>query len=50
MESVEERLIPAWLSSDDNKLEGKVERMPFPEDVRLPFDIEYSLVIEYYTR
>jgi small subunit ribosomal protein S4 len=50
MESVEERLIPAWLASDDAKLEGKVERMPFPEDVRLPFDVEYSLVIEYYTR
>jgi small subunit ribosomal protein S4 len=50
MESVEERLIPGWLTSDDAKLEGKVERMPFPEDVRLPFDIEYSLVIEYYTR
>jgi small subunit ribosomal protein S4 len=50
MESVEERLIPGWLASDDAKLEGKVERMPFPEDVRLPFDVEYSLVIEFYTR
>ncbi len=50
MESVEERLIPGWLTSDDAKLEGKVERMPFPEDVRLPFEVEYSLVIEYYTR
>ena len=28
----------------------KWKRMPFPEDVRLPYDIEYSLVIEYYTR
>ena len=50
LDSVEERLTPGWLSSDDAKLEGKVERLPFPEDVRLPFDIEYSLVIEYYTR
>jgi len=50
LESVEERVIPAWLSSDDARLEGKVERMPFPEDVRLPFEMTYSLVIEYYTR
>lgn len=50
LESVEERLIPSWVVSDDDKLEGKVERMPFPEDVRLPFDVTYSLVIEYYTR
>ena len=38
-------LKPGWLASDEAKLEGKVERMPFPEDVRLPFDVAYSLVI-----
>lgn len=50
LESCEERMIPGWLTSEDGKLEGRVERMPFPEDVRLPFDVTYSLVIEFYTR
>lgn len=50
MESCEERVIPGWLSCDDAKLEARVERMPTPEDVRLPFEITYSLVIEYYTK
>lgn len=49
-ETCEGPLAPEWLSADENKLEGRVVRMPTPEDIRLPFEIEYGLIIEYYGR
>lgn len=49
-ETCEGPLPPEWLVVTENKLEGKVTRMPTIEDVRLPFEVEYGLVIEYYTR
>ena len=49
-ETCEGPLPPEWLSVDENKLEGRVTRKPAPEDVRLPFEIEFGLIIEYYGR
>jgi len=49
-ESCSEALVPAWLNVDNGKWEIQVIRLPMPEDVRLPFEIEYSKVIEFYTR
>ena len=43
-------LPPEWLNVDEKKLEGRVVRMPSPEDVRLPFEVEFGLIIEYYGR
>jgi small subunit ribosomal protein S4 len=50
IEAADESFVPAWLNTDNNKLEVRVERMPFPEDVRVPFEVEYALVTEFYTR
>jgi small subunit ribosomal protein S4 len=49
-ETCEGPLAPEWLQLEENKLEGRVVRMPAPEDVRLPFEVEYGLVVEYYGR
>ena len=49
-EACEEGMTPAWLTVGGNKCEAQVTRMPTPEDVRLPFEIEYSLEIELYTK
>lgn len=49
-ETCEGPLPPEWLQLSENKLEGRVVRLPAPEDVRLPFEVEYGLVVEYYGR
>ncbi len=49
-ETCEGPLPPEWLALTENKLEGRVVRAPMPEDVRLPFEVEYGLVVEYYGR
>ncbi len=49
-ETCEGPLAPEWLSVEENKLEARVVRMPAPEDVRLPFEVEFGLIIEYYGR
>lgn len=49
-ETCEGPLPPEWLAPEENKYEARVTRMPTPEDVRLPFEVEYALVIEYYGR
>jgi len=49
-ETCEGPLPPEWLQVEENKLEGRVVRLPVPEDVRLPFEVEYGLVVEYYGR
>ena len=48
--SCTEAVVPSWLTPDNDKCEARVVRMPAPEDVRLPFDIDYSLIVELYTR
>jgi small subunit ribosomal protein S4 len=42
--------VPAWLSVDNETLRAKVERLPAPEEIRLPFEIDVAKVIEMYTR
>lgn len=49
-ESCEDVLVPGWIVVDPAKQEIIVQRLPLPEDVRLPFEVNYSMVIEYYTR
>jgi small subunit ribosomal protein S4 len=49
-QATEESFIPAWLEGDAEKCEGRVLRLPTPEDVRLPFELNYSLIIELYTK
>jgi small subunit ribosomal protein S4 len=41
-------LPPEWLAVDENKMEGRMVRMPTPEDIRLPFEVEFGSIIEYY--
>lgn len=49
-ESCQDVLVPAWITVDSSKPEVQVQRKPIPEDVRLPFEVMYSMVIEYYTK
>jgi len=49
-ESCEEKLVPTWLEADDAKLEGRVLHLPDVEEIRLPFDLDYALIIEFYSR
>jgi len=43
-------VVPGWLTVDTAKGEAQVTRLPNPEDVRLPFEVDYAKVIEFYTR
>lgn len=49
-EQSEYHLVLDWIERDDDKLEARFTRMPTPEDSRIPFDIDYALIIEYYTK
>lgn len=49
-DTAEYHLVLDWLQRDDDTLEAKVTRLPTPEDSRIPFDINYNLIIEFYTR
>ena len=49
-ETAEGPLPPEWLAVEENKLGAKVVRMPTPEDVRLPFEVDHGLILEFYTR
>ncbi len=49
-ESCEEPVVPQWLTADNNKWEAQVQRLPVPEDVRLPFEVDFAAVTEFYTR
>ena len=42
--------VPEWLSVDEAKLQASVIRMPAQDEVRLPFEIDYSKIIEFYSR
>jgi len=50
IEAADESLVPPWLTADNNRLEANVTRSPFPEDVRLPFEVDFASVTEFYTR
>lgn len=42
--------VPEWISADDKNLKATINRMPEFDEVRLPFEIDYSKIIEFYTR
>jgi small subunit ribosomal protein S4 len=42
--------VPQWLAADDENLAAGVVRLPEPEEIRLPFEIDFTKVIELYTR
>ena len=42
--------VPPWLSVDNDNLRARVMRLPAPEEIRLPFEIDVAKVIEMYTR
>ena len=48
MEANKGTAVPSWLTSDLNKLEGKVERVPTREDVTLP--IQENYIVEFCSR
>ena len=35
---------------DENKMEARIKSLPTPEETRLPFEVNYSLIVEFYTR
>lgn len=39
-----------WLTVDENALKATVNRLPALEEVRLPFEVDYAKIIEFYTR
>ncbi len=39
-----------WLQRDEAKLEAQIARLPGLEDSRIPFEIDYNMIIEYYSR
>jgi small subunit ribosomal protein S4 len=41
---------PRWLSADTESLRAKVLRLPEPEEIRMPFEIDLAKIIEFYTR
>ena len=41
---------PDWIETEKGRLACKVLRVPQPDEVRLPFIIDYSLIIEFYSR
>lgn len=49
-ETAEFHLNLDWLERDDTKFEAKIVRMPSLEDSRIPFDIDYNKIVEYYSR
>ena len=46
----QDRSIPAYLATDDEKMEYKFVRYPAVGEVPYPFNAEFNLVIEYYSR
>ncbi len=47
-ESLGQRAIPAWLSLDADKLEGRVLAMPARQDIDVP--VQEQLIVEFYSR
>lgn len=49
-ETCEEKLVPTWIAVEDNKLQGTILHIPAVDEVRIPFELDYTLIIEYFTR
>ena len=39
-----------WFQRDEAKFVANIVRMPTMEDSRIPFEIDYNLIVEYYSR
>jgi len=46
--SIESKVIPSWLSLDEEKLIGQVLSLPTPDDIEAKF--EWQSIVEYYSR
>ena len=46
----EERTIPEYMEVDEKRREGKLLRLPEQDEVPYPFQPDYRLVVEYYSR
>lgn len=45
-----ERKLPTYLNMDSEKLNGKYERKPEREEISYPFELNESLIIEFYSK
>ncbi len=48
IQSKDESLVPAWLSLNKEKMEGKVLRLPTREDIKYP--VKETLIVELYSK
>jgi small subunit ribosomal protein S4 len=46
--NIESKVIPGWLSLDEEKLIGRVTSLPTPDDIEVKF--EWQSIVEYYSR
>ena len=46
--NIESKIIPGWLSLDEEKLIGRVSSLPTPDDIEAKF--EWPSIVEYYSR
>jgi small subunit ribosomal protein S4 len=42
--------VPDWLSVSQDRLEAVVLHAPKAEEIMLPFEVDYSKIVEFYTR
>jgi small subunit ribosomal protein S4 len=48
--SVAGRTVPGWLTGNESTLEGQVIREPLLEDIQLPFDLDCSMIVEFFSK
>jgi small subunit ribosomal protein S4 len=48
--SVAGRTAPGWMTFDEGKMEGQIIREPALEDLQLPFDLDLSMIIEFFSK
>lgn len=48
--SAEGRQIPGWMANDEGKQEGQIIRLPTFEDIQLPFDLDCSVIVEFFSK
>ncbi|AQQ08790.1 30S ribosomal protein S4 [Sedimentisphaera cyanobacteriorum] len=41
--------VPEWIASDTSNMKASITRLPEFDEVRLPFDVDFSKIIEFYT-
>ncbi|ARN56012.1 30S ribosomal protein S4 [Sedimentisphaera salicampi] len=41
--------VPEWIASDTGNMKASITRLPEFDEVRLPFDVDFSKIIEFYT-